>query len=138
MNFDVVSAGMALAAGLGAGRTPSTSRFSPVPEPDGETPVVQGGGALPEHPEQTIAERAREEDSAEKSTTERVQEVRSLVQTRLSIHYDEDAEFYVLRRIDKGSGEVVSQYPYETQLARIRFFVEQLNEAREERLDVVV
>ncbi len=136
MNFDVVSAGMALAAGLGAGRTPSPSRFSP--EPDGETPVVQGGGALPEDPEQTIAERAREEDSAEKSTTGRVQEVRSLVQTSLSIHYDEDAEHYVLRRIDKGSGEVVSQYPYETQLARIRFFVEQLNEAREERLDVIV
>ena len=140
MTYDVVS--VALSVGPGIGKPQGGSGFRPAPE--GETPVAQGVRLRPEEPEQTIAERAREDaaaaadDATEKSTTERVEEVRGLAQTRLSILYDEDAELFVSRIIDKGSGDVVSQYPYETQIARIRFFVEQLSEADEDRLDVTV
>jgi uncharacterized FlaG/YvyC family protein len=141
MTYDVVS--VALAVGPGIGKPQGAAGVRPEGEPEGGIPFAQGVRLRPEEREQTIAERAREdtaaaEDAAEKSTTERVEEVRGPAQTRLSILYDEDAELFVSRIIDKVSGEIVSQYPYETQIARIRFFVEQLSEAREDRLDVTV
>jgi uncharacterized FlaG/YvyC family protein len=138
MTFDVVSAGMALTAGPGIGKPQDASGVRPQRESEGETPVADGVRLRAEEPEQTIAERAPEENAAEKSTAERVEEIRGLAQTRLSILYDKDADLFVSRMIDNSTGDVVSQYPYESQIARIRFFAERLNEAPEERLDVIV
>jgi len=62
---------------------------------------------------------------------------RPLAHTRLSILYDKDAELFITRQVEKGSGEVVHQFPYEEQVARIRYFLDQMREDREARLDEV-
>lgn len=136
MTFDVVGAGGALAPGPGVGKPYDASPARPVREPKGEAPVADRARLGAEAPGRTVAERAPEE-AAEKTTAERVAEIRGLTQTRLSILYDEEADLFVSRIIDKGTGEVVSQYPHESRLARVRFFAERRDEARQ-RLDVTV
>lgn len=55
---------------------------------------------------------------------------------RLSILYDRDIDVFVSRSVEEDTGEVVRQFPYETQIERIRHFVKELQEGKVNQLDV--
>ena len=70
------------------------------------------------------AEQARSETSAQP--------------THLSILYDREIDLFISRRVDRESGEIVRQFPYEDHLERMRTLTAQRGDAAEERVDLKV
>ena len=66
------------------------------------------------------------------------EEARTAAPTQLSILYDRDIDLFISRRIDRESGEIVRQFPYEDHLERLRTLDAQRDEEPSERLDLSV
>jgi uncharacterized FlaG/YvyC family protein len=135
MTIDAVGAGRAFAASPRPGNAPG---------PPG-VPRVESSQAPPaREPDKTRPGKA--ETAAPSATTKAAREfskdlhdaTAGLTETRLSILYDDDADLFITRSVEKRSGDVVRQYPYEKQVERIRYFLDQLRDAREERVDETV
>lgn len=132
MTIDAVGAGTAFVATPRPGKGPgppadprdASSQAPAGGEPDNARPGDTGAA----EPSATT-KAAREFSQVLHDTTGQTTE------TRLSILYDHDADLFITRSIEKRSGEVVRQYPYEQQVERIKFFVDQLREDRAQRVD---
>ena len=132
--MDVSATG--ILATLGGVTPPGAPRFQP-PKRD-EPPAAAVGKTETETQDQarSIADDVARDDEAKASTRERIEELKSLTQTRLSIRYDDDAQLFVSRSVDKGSGEVVHQYPPDNQIARIRLLIATIRDEFQSRVDV--
>ena len=135
MTIDAVRAGTAFPAPPRPGTAPgppAVPRDASSPPPAGREPEDGRPG------EAEKAEPSATTKAAREFSQDLHDEARHLTETRLSILYDHDAELFITRSIEKRSGEVVRQYPYEQQVERIRYFVDQLREARAQRVDETV
>ena len=112
---------IAIPATLGGVTAPGAVAFRP-PKRD-EAPAAAEVKTETQDQARSIADQVAVDDEAKASTRERIAELRSLTQTRLSIRYDDDAQLFVSSNIDKDSGEVVHQYPPENQVDRIRSLI---------------
>lgn len=96
----------------------------------------------PEKPETDpeIAQSADRQSVAE-IASEAAEEARndaSAQPTHLSILYDREIDLFISRRVDRESGEVVRQFPYEDHLERMRTLTAQRGDDAEERVDLKV
>jgi hypothetical protein len=120
---------------FGAHAAPSGLRVVEREEDDTLTANPAELAAESEEVGRTVAEAIAENEEGDAPTTDRVVALQGLTQTKLSIRYDQDADVFVSASVDKGSGKIVQQYPFEVQVARIAYINAQIQQSLEARLD---
>ena len=138
MTVDALGGGTALTSSLASltGSARDRARAQP-PEAAEEN---QRSAEVKAEPDEPAAGKEPAEDA--KSIAEIAsgiaEEARETVPTQLSILYDRDIDLFISRRVDRESGEIVRQFPYEDHLERLRTLNAQRDEDSSKRLDLSV
>lgn len=138
MTVDALGGGTALTSSLASLTGSARERARPQPAEPAEQD--QRSAEINVEPDEAAAgkETAEEAKSIAEIANGLAEEARAATPTQLSILYDQDIDLFISRRIDRESGEIVRQFPYEDHLERLRTLDAQRDEEPSERLDLSV
>ena len=138
MTVDALGGGTALTSSLAS--LTGSARERVRPQPSEPAQQDQRSAEINVEPDEAVAgkESAEEAKSIAEIANGLAEEARTAAPTQLSILYDRDIDLFISRRIDRESGEIVRQFPYEDHLERLRTLDAQRDEEPSERLDLSV